>query len=495
MKLFHIITAVVFIMTTAHTSPIQTVEMRSEKSPIVTFRLQFRLGAINDTKGREGINAFTSHLIAQGGTKELPYQKVVETLYPWAAEIDVHSDKEVTTFIGNVHRDHLESFYKIFADLLLHPRFDAEDYTRLKDEGINYLQNSLRSTNDEELGKQTLQAMMYEGHPYGTTNFGTVQGITATTLDDITAYYKANYTQANLTIGIAGGYPKDFMKKILKDFSSLPMGKITAIELPEPQPVHNLEITIVDKPARASAISIGFPITLTRSDKDYYALMVANSYFGEHRTFNGVLMNKIRGERGINYGDYSYCENFIQDGGTRFMMPNIVRRQQFFSIWIRPTKPEDAHFSMREALRELKKLVENGMTKEDFETTRDFVKNYSKLWVQTQDRRLGFALDAKFYNTEFFIDKLEKELKTMTVSDVNAAIKKYLQYTNASVAVVAGDAKELLEKIRTNAASPIVYATKVPDTILEEDKDIINYPLNINKDKLKIVKADQLFEK
>ncbi|MEK7263842.1 MAG: pitrilysin family protein [Bacteroidota bacterium] len=495
MKLFSVILAILFIMTNAHTSPIKTVELRSAKSPIVTFRLQFRIGAINDTEGKEGINAFTSHIIAQGGTKELSYQQVVEALYPWAAEIDVIADKEVTTFIGNVHKDHLEKFYKIFSDLILHPRFDEEDYTRLKDEGINYLQNSLRSTNDEELGKQTLQALLYEGHPYGTTNVGTVQGITATSLDDIVAYYQAHYTQSNLTIGIAGGYPKDFINTMLKDFSSLPVGKITVIDLPAPRAISNLEVTIVDKPARASAISIGFPIDVTRSEKDFYALMVANSYFGEHRTFNGVLMNKIRGDRGINYGDYSYCENFIQDGGTRFIMPNIPRRQQLFSIWIRPTKPEDAHFSIREALRELKKLIANGITKEDFETTRDFVKNYSKLWVQTQDRRLGFALDSKFYGTEFFIEKLEKELKSMTVNDVNNAIKKYLQFQNAAIAIVAGDAKELQEKLSANATSLIVYATKVPDTILEEDKDIINYSLHINKDKLKIVKADELFEK
>jgi len=465
------------------------------KSPLIAFRIQFRIGSINDINGKEGINALTSFLLAQGGTQELTFKQVIEKMYPWAAAIDVQPDKEVTTFIGNVHRDHLENFYKIFSDLLLHPRFDSEDFHRVKDDAINYLTNNLRSINDEELGKQALQSMLYDEHPYGTTVNGTVQGITAILLEDVKLYYQSMFTQSQLTIGIAGDYPIGFVEKVKNDFSQLPKGAVTVVPLPKPKAIRDIEVTIVEKPARATAISFGFPIEVTRAENDFYALMVVNSYFGEHRTFNGVLMNKIRGDRGINYGDYSYIENFIQEGGSRFFIPNIPRRQQFFSVWIRPTKPEDAHFSLREAMRELKILCEKGLTKEQFETSRDFVINYSKLWVQTQNRRLGFEMDSKFYGTDFFIDKIEKELKKLSVADVNKAIKKYLQYQNVKVAIVAQNANELKEKILNNAVSPIQYATKVPDAILEEDKDIVQYLLNINNDAFKIVSANELFEK
>src|SRR5205814_9539815 len=57
-----------------------------------------------------------------------------------------------------------------------------------------------------------------------------------------------------------------------------------------------------------------FRSDVTRSDDDYYALAVANSYLGEHRTFNGKLMQDLRGKRGLNYGDYSYIEDYVQEG-------------------------------------------------------------------------------------------------------------------------------------------------------------------------------------
>src|SRR5262249_8172368 len=150
-----------------------------------------------------------------------------------------------------------------------------------------------------------------------------------------------------------------------------------------PRQPQGLEITIVEKPADATAISIGFPLDLTRRDDEFYALAVANSYLGEHRTFNGKLMQDLRGKRGLNYGDYSYIEDFIQEGGSTSPVPNMPGRQQAFSLWIRPVPPDKSAFALRAALWELDRLVRQGMSAQEFEATRAFLLNYSKLWVQT----------------------------------------------------------------------------------------------------------------
>ena len=474
-------------------------EIPSTNSPLVTFRIILRAGAINDLKGKEGLNAFTAFMIAQGGTQDLTYSQVIEKLYPWAAEIDLQADQEITTFIGNVHRDHLDEFYKLFSDLLLHPRFDPSDYERLKDQGINYLTTTLRATDDENLGKQALNAFMYEGHPYGKTEYGTVQGLTSITLEDIKKYYKKMYTQANLWVGIAGGYPTSLVEKIRKDFSVLPIGMQQEVPLPKPTGIKDMEVLVVEKPARAYAVSMGYPITLTRRDKDFYALLVANSYFGEHRTFNGVLMNRLRGDRGLNYGDYSYIEKFVGgvSSGSRFPDLNTPLRQQFFSIWLRPIQTENTHFGIRNALFELKNLVEKGISPEDFEQTSKFVVYYSKLWASTLNRRLGYQMDSEFYGTDYFIDRIERELKSLTVDNVNAAIKKYLDANNLKIAVVVDEGKgqEFFNVLMSNTPSPIKHGAPKPQNILDQDKLIEVFPLKINKEKSRIVNVKELFEK
>ena len=134
---------------------------------------------------------------------------------------------------------------------------------------------------------------------------------------------------------------------------------------------------------------------MTRKDPDFYPLTVARSYLGEHRTFNGVLMNQLREVRGLNYGDYAYIENFIQDGWTTFPLPNIARRQQHFEIWLRPVPPHNGLFALRAALYETDKLIRDGIPQAGFEATKTFLMNYSNLWAQDVSRRLGYAIDAR----------------------------------------------------------------------------------------------------
>jgi zinc protease len=467
-------------------------------SPLIAFRIILRAGSIHDPKGKEGLNCLTANLIAQGGTKELTYSQVVDKLYPWAANIDVQTDQEITTFVGNVHRDHLDGFYTLFSQLLLEPRFDQADFQRVKDDLLNYLQNTLRSVNDEQLGKQTLNAVIFAGHPYGRPEVGTVQGLTAITLEDVKQYYKDTYTRANLWIGIAGGYPESLTDKMAKDFGSLPAGTLKEMPLPPPPPVNGIEVTVVEKPTRAYAVSMGYPISLTRKEGDFYALLLVNSYFGEHRTFNGVLMNRLRGDRGLNYGDYSYVEKFVGGlGQPPFPEVNTPLRQQYFSIWLRPMQPENTHFAIRNALWELTNLVDKGISKDDFEITRKFLLNYSKLWAGTISRRLGYQMDSEFYGTEYFIDRLDKELRALTVDDVNETIRRYLHSGNIKIAVVVdeGKGKSFLESLTNNVPSPIKYQSQVAQSVLDQDKMIQIFPLMVNKEKSKVVAAKELFEK
>ena len=121
---------------------------------------------------------------------------------------------------------------------------------------------------------------------------------------------------------------------------------------------------------------------MTRKDPDFYPLTVARSYLGEHRTFNGVLMNQLREVRGLNYGDYAYIENFIQDGWTTFPPPNIARRQPHFESGCARYRPTTACSRCARALYETDKLGRDGIPQAGFEATKKFLTNYSNLSAQ-----------------------------------------------------------------------------------------------------------------
>jgi zinc protease len=468
--------------------------LSSPANPLVAVRVVFRAGSQNDPVGKEGLAALTAAMIAEGGTQSLTYRQVLEALYPMAASLGGECHKELTVFSGTIHRDNLAVYIPIVTDMIIRPRFAPEDFDRLKNESIDYITKSLRGNDDEQLGKWTLQVEIYKNHPYGHPDTGTAQGLKSITLEDVKEFHRRHYSRPALELGLAGGFSETTPALIDQAFAKLPHSPLEIAPLPPPRLAKGLEVTIVEKPADATAISFGFPIDVTRRDDDFYALAVANSYLGEHRTFNGKLMQDLRGKRGLNYGDYSYIEDFIQEGRSTFPIPNNPRRQAYFSVWIRPVPADKSVFALRAALWELDRLIDQGMSADDFENTRAFLINYSKLWVQTLSRRLGYAIDGQFHGTKDLVTELAERLPKLSVDHVNAAVRKHLKKGGMTVAIVARDAAGLRDQLISGKPTPLVYDTQgTPEDVLAEDKAIATYPLkNVT---VRIVPVDQMFEK
>ena len=123
-------------------------------SPLVSIRVAFQTGSIDDPEGKNGLNALTALMIGRGGTQTMTFEELTATLYPWAASIRTQPDKEVTTVIGQVHRDHLEPFYEIFRELILAPRFAQSDFERNRKFLANGIASTLRGNDDENSGNR-----------------------------------------------------------------------------------------------------------------------------------------------------------------------------------------------------------------------------------------------------------------------------------------------------------------------------------------------------
>ena len=476
-------------------APPKTVFLPSPNNPLVAIRVLFRVGAVDDPKGKEGLASLTAEMIGKGGSRSRSYAELLDALYPLAANIRVYGDKESVVFEGMVHRDNAEKFAELLADQIINPRFVADDFVRNRQDALDYITKTLRGNDDENLGKQAMASVLYAGHPYGYPSQGTVAGLQAMTLDDVKLFYAQHYTRDRLVIGVGGGYAPDFAESFTRRFAALGQRGTPQPRLPPP-PRHDAnEILIVEKEARADAMSIGRVVPITRASADFYPLTVARSYLGEHRTFNGVLMNHLRGARGLNYGDYAYVENFIQDGWSTFPLPNIPRRQQHFEIWLRPVPPHNALFALRGALYETDKLVREGIPEAGFQATRTFLMNYANLWIQDVSRRLGYAMDEAVIGKDL-IKELHERLPKMKKAEVDRVIRKYLSTSKLSIALVSDKGAEVRQKLLDGAATPITYDTAgTPPAILEEDKLIEKFALPIKADKIRVVPVDQMFEK
>lgn len=466
-----------------------------DKSPLVTVRVVFRTGAASDPKGKEGLAAMTAALLAEGGTQKLTYDQVVDALYPMAVNVAYQVDKEMTTFSADTHVDNLDAFYAIFRAMLLEPGWRAEDLKRLKDQTVNYIRVNLRANNDEELGKEVLYNVIYSGgHPYGHLNVGNTSTVESITVDDLKTFWRANYTRANLTVGLAGGYPPAFAERVKKDFGGLAAGRRAPATRPAPPKVEGLNLHIVEKQTRSVAYSFGFPFDVKRGHPDYLALLVAQSFLGPHRNSSGLLYQNMREIRGLNYGDYAYIEYFPRGMFQFEPDPNLARPQQIFQIWIRPVEVPTAHFALRLAFHEVDRFIKKGLTPAEFEQARNYVAKNVNLLTKTKRAELGYAIDSAYYGIPEYNRYVTEGLKKLTADDVTRAIRKHLQLQNVQVVAVASDAEGLKKQLLSNEPSPMKYASEKPKELLEEDKTIEKRVLPFKAGKTEIIRVDRLFE-
>jgi zinc protease len=410
-----------------------------------------------------------------------------------AAELNVFPDKEFTTLSGRVHKDFLPRFLEIFTDVLLAPRYDPSEFERLRTDALNTIRNQLRNEDDEQLGQVALDALIFRGHPYEHFVGGTVQGLQALTLEDVKAQARRVLTQERLVIGLSGPVDEALKKALTSRLAALPATGAPLVQLP-PVPVAPGRAIVIQKPTLSTAISMGYVTPLRRGDPDFFPVAFALSYLGEHRQFHGVLFQELRERRGLNYGDYAYAESFSEQPGTTYSRPNIARTQQDLTLWIRPVVPANAVFATHGAVYYLDRLVRQGIPREQFELVRGFLLSYTRLWEQTDQRRLGYAIDSRFYGTPDFLDQYRKALADMTPESVQEAVRRQLRPEALSFAFVTQDAPALVNALKSQMVSPLSYASAKPPDLLEVDKAILQQPLPLKPDTIGVIPAGTFME-
>lgn len=464
--------------------------------PTVSVRLLFLAGSVDDPPGKEGLTALTAAVMAEGGTARLSAAELQRALYPMAAELEAVTDAETTVFAGRCPREDVETFLPILEDVVRQPRFDPAEFERLRRRAVDAIARRLRAESDEELGKETLRLMLYGGHPYGHPTLGTVEGLERLTAEDVKAHWARVFTQARLSLGAAGGYPGDLPARLARDLAGLPAGAPRPA-LPPPA-TRAPRFLLVEKASAPTAVSMGLTWDVRRGDPDFPALVVAVSALGEHRQGAAFrLFRELREVRGLNYGDYAYPEHFVQARGSALPAVNHPRTYQELTVWLRPVEPQHRLFAVRAALYEVERWVKEGLTQEELDRVKQFLAGYTLTFDQADTRRLGYALDDRFYGLDRpWLATFRNRLATLTLAEVNAAVKRHVDPARLRVAVATHGAAELAAELRSGVASPIRYAVPKPREVLEADRVIERLPLGIaGPDDVQVVKVEELFQR
>ncbi|HKW26608.1 MAG TPA: pitrilysin family protein [Terriglobales bacterium] len=495
-----------------HVFPATLVTLPSN-SPLYQIKVMVRTGSADDPAGKEGLANLAAQALIEGGfgnpKDPVTTQKLAEITRPWghAAFPTVLVDKQATTFSITVPRDSFAQYVeRVLKPMFNQPLWLPNEVDRLRRDTLTSIQSGLRFEDEESLGLLALDNYVFSGTALGHLALGTVKGLQAITPADLNAFYRKYYNVGNMYLATTINGQQDLSRLI----AALPAGQpvYRAANLSRSVVAPGRHVLIITQPnAIATGLHLGYPISLKRTDADYWPLFVANVFLGTHRDEFGRLYQDIREARGYNYGDYSYVEYQYGRPHFQFPPPTTPREQQYFSIWIRPVGRQYTHFIMKAMTAELDRFARQGMTPEEVAGAKIKARALYLNYAESVSRLLGYRLDDMFYGMrdQGYLEQMLSRIDAVTSEQVNAAIKKYLQAQNLNYVIVTNEADG--EKLANDIANNANVQSKTPEEyhipqpvppdkqqMLDQDKQWAAYPLSIPRANITVVKAADMFE-
>ena len=433
------------------------------RAPLITIRVMITHGSTSDPAGKEGLATLVSDAVTDGGYRHnndvVTKEELAEMTMPWGsgARPTVFSSSRTTTFFFTAPREVIGRYVTdVLRPMLTEPVFAAEEIERLKNETMSQI-SSLRSEDLEGLGLAAIDQYVLAGTGYAHHVLGRETTVPTLTRDDVLRFYRDFYRPENAIIGISTtdeaivSQVRDAVRAMNRDATS----PSPAIELPKPAAFTGRHALVIEEPnAPAASVHLGFPIDVNRTHPDYWPLYIANVWLGTHRDSFGQLYQKIREERGYNYGDYSYIEYWTGRPNSLFQIFNQPREQQYFSMWVRPVKHEHAVHLMKAITYELDQMIRNGLTAEQVQEAKNKARVLYLNLGETVPRLVGARVDDAFYGAQNgFLDSYIEAVNRVTHEQVNAAIRRNLSTANIKYVVVTSTPhmQNTVAQIRSNA--------------------------------------------
>jgi len=215
----------------------------------------------------------------------------------------------------------------------------------------------------EDLFEQTV----FGEHPLGWNIAGPKEIIKEISRTQLYNYYKKYYQPANMLVVVAGLINNQTLDMVKKYFHGRSIGKFgnnykkATVSQSKPQ------IKIMKKQTEQAQMALGFPAYSFMNEK-IYTLYLMSVILGGN--MSSRLFTSIREKKGLCYFIRSSA-NVYQDTGTLMIQAGLDKSR--------------LHRAIREILKELKKLKNSGVTKQELRKAKDYLGGKLTLKLETSD--------------------------------------------------------------------------------------------------------------
>ena len=409
--------------------------IENREIPLVQFELSIPGGQLLDPAGKTGVASLLSDLMMQGTATKTPAE-LEEAIGLLGARIGISSSSEELRINGSCLSKNFVPTIKIVEEILLQPRWDEQEFERLKLALKTNLKG--REANPSSIASLAYGKLLYgNNHVYGVSGSGDLETAENITLSDLKAYYKL-LSPVNANLNVVGAVNKITVLNTFKKLSD--SWKNEANQLPEqtinPEGIAG-NLYFIDVPdAKQSVILLG-KLTVKESNPDLNKLKFANEILGGGSS--GKLFQTLRIEKGYTYGATSGVTEMLDVG--QFYTQTSVRA--------------NATLASLQIIENMISNYANDFGDNEVELTKNKILKENTRAYESLGSKLGMLRKlSKFNKSNDYVEKEQQILIGMDLPEFKRVISKYLQEPDM-IYVVVGDKATQFEEIK-KLGKPVV---------------------------------------
>ncbi len=265
--------------------------------PLISADFRIASGSSSDPANRAGVAGMTGDLLTRGtttrGATEIASQ--IESL---GAAISSGGGIDSSAVSLQTRSDRSEEAFTIFADVVRNPAFANEELDRAKSEALDGLQVALSQPGS--IAGYAMTRAIYGTAPYGAISSPTSIG--AITRDDMANFHSTYWRPDNGVLVITGDVSAEEGFALAERHFGNWARPTTALPPRPDVSAHaaSSRTIVVDLPDTGQAAVLMGLRGVSRTDADYFPLLVANNVLGGG--YSARLNNEIRIRRGLSYG-------------------------------------------------------------------------------------------------------------------------------------------------------------------------------------------------
>jgi predicted Zn-dependent peptidase len=396
--------------------------MEKHGVPIVSFAALVKSGAAADPLGQEGLASQTASLLRKG-TKKRSAQQFATDLDYIGGSFEAGAGADYTTVIAEFLTKDLDEGLELFADGLLHPTFPQAEV----DKSLAQTLDAVKGAKDDppQVLSTYYYGYLYDGRGYGRPESGDEVSLKKISRDNVEGFYEANYTPGNTILAVAGEFNAvELRKKLDETFGTWAGKSVASAAIPVAQQVKGKRLLLVDKPdASQTYFAIG-NVETAAGDPDRVAIRVVNTIFGGR--FTSMLNEAMRVESGLTYGVRSSFDPRKAPGP--------------FGIYTF-TKNDATVQAIDMALDVLHKLHKDGITAEQLESAKSYIKGQFPPTIETSRALAEHIASDEFYGLDDSeVNRLEARIDAVTLETARQVIQKHFPEENLAFVLIGKSA-------------------------------------------------------